>query len=92
MDNVTLKTGVMMMKIQLCITGINYISNYIKIENRYEGRSTFAIHICNPGFSILCLRGAKETSTGLQQRGHGRISHITRPYSGYGQKISGFLR
>ncbi len=23
------------MKIQLCITGINYILNYIKIENRF---------------------------------------------------------
>ncbi len=28
----TLKTGVMMLKIQLYITGINYILNYISIE------------------------------------------------------------
>ncbi len=29
------KTGVMMLKIQLCITGINYILKYIQIENIY---------------------------------------------------------
>jgi len=29
-DHVTLKTGVMMRKIQFCITGINYILKYIK--------------------------------------------------------------
>ncbi len=34
-DHVTLKTGVMMLKIQLHITGINYILKYIKIENCY---------------------------------------------------------
>ncbi len=31
-DHVTLKTGVMMLKIQLCITGINYILKCIKVE------------------------------------------------------------
>ncbi len=31
-DHVTLKTGVMMLKIQLCITEINYILKYIKTE------------------------------------------------------------
>ncbi len=31
----TLKTGVMMLKIQLCITGINSILQYILIENSY---------------------------------------------------------
>ncbi len=31
-DHVTLKTGVMMLKIQLCITEINYILKYITIE------------------------------------------------------------
>ncbi len=30
-DHVTLKTEVMMLKIQLCSTGINYILEYIKI-------------------------------------------------------------
>ncbi len=35
MDHVTLKSGVMMLKIQLCIRGINDIIKYIKIENRY---------------------------------------------------------
>ncbi len=34
-DHVTLKTGVMMLKIQLCFSGINYIFKYIKIENIY---------------------------------------------------------
>ncbi len=32
-DHVTLKTGVMMQKIQLCITEINYSLQYILIEN-----------------------------------------------------------
>ncbi len=32
-DHVTLKTGVMMLKIQICIAWINYILKYIKIEN-----------------------------------------------------------
>ncbi len=32
-DHMTLKIGVLMLKIQLCITGINYILKYIKIEN-----------------------------------------------------------
>ncbi len=31
-DNVTLKTGVMMLKIWLCIIGLNYILKYIKID------------------------------------------------------------
>ncbi len=34
-DHVTLKTGVMMLKIQLRITEINYILTYIHIENSY---------------------------------------------------------
>ncbi len=34
-DHVTLKTGVIMLKIQLCITGINDILKYILIENSY---------------------------------------------------------
>ncbi len=32
-DHVTLKTGVIMLKIQLCITEINYIIKYIQTEN-----------------------------------------------------------
>ncbi len=35
-DHVTLKTGVMMLKIQRDITGINVILKYIKIENSYH--------------------------------------------------------
>ncbi len=34
-DHVTLKTGGMMLEIQLFITGINYILQYIQIENRF---------------------------------------------------------
>ncbi len=34
-DHVTLKTGVMMLKIQLYITEINYIFKYIQIENSF---------------------------------------------------------
>ncbi len=34
-DRVALKTGVMMLKIQLCITEINDILKYIQIENNY---------------------------------------------------------
>ncbi len=34
-DHVTLKTGVMMLKIQLRITEINYILTYIHIINSY---------------------------------------------------------
>ncbi len=30
----SLKTGVMMLKIQLCNTGINYILKYIRIEKK----------------------------------------------------------
>ncbi len=33
-DHVTLKTGVMMLKIQLRITEINYVLKYITVENR----------------------------------------------------------
>ncbi len=46
-DHVRLKTGVMMLKIQLCITNINYIFKYIQIEN-----SSFYIQIEN-SFSKL---------------------------------------
>ncbi len=34
-DHVTLKTAVMMLKIQRCITEINYILTDIQIENCY---------------------------------------------------------
>ncbi len=34
-DHVTLKNGVIMLKIQFCITGINNIFKYIQIENSY---------------------------------------------------------
>ncbi len=34
-DHVTLKTGVMMLKIKLNITGINYILLCIQIQNSY---------------------------------------------------------
>ncbi len=34
-DHVTLKTGVMMLKIQLCITRKSYNLKHIKMENSY---------------------------------------------------------
>ncbi len=34
-DHVTLKTGVMKLKIQRCVTEINYILQYIKMKNSY---------------------------------------------------------
>ncbi len=34
-DQVTLKTGVMMLKIQRSVTEMNYILKYIKIGNQY---------------------------------------------------------
>ncbi len=34
-DHVTLKTGVMTLKIQIYVTGINYILKYSQIENSY---------------------------------------------------------
>ncbi len=40
-DHVTLKTEVMMLKIQLRITEIHYILQYIKIENRYFKLTVF---------------------------------------------------
>jgi len=40
---VTLKTGVMMLKNKLCITGINYILQCIKIEISYFKLRYFSI-------------------------------------------------
>ncbi len=34
-DHVTLKIEEIKLKIQICITGINYILKYIQIENSY---------------------------------------------------------
>ncbi len=42
-DCVALKTGVIMLKIQLCITGINYILTYIQIENCHFKQKYFTI-------------------------------------------------
>jgi len=49
---VIFKTGVMMLKIQFCITGINCILKYIKIENHY-----FSIVIISPNINVFtaCL-------------------------------------
>ncbi len=49
-DHVTLKTEVMMLEIQLFITGINYILTYITIENRY-----FKIVITFYSITVLLL-------------------------------------
>ncbi len=37
----TLKTGVMLLKIKLCIQRVNYILKYIKIENCYFKLQTY---------------------------------------------------
>ncbi len=49
-DHVTLKTGVMMLKIQLCITGINYILKYRKQLGLFEiVCALFLSYKCNLG-------------------------------------------
>ncbi len=55
-DHVTLKTGVMMQKIQLRITEINYILQYIQVEN-----SSIAFLWCVPVAQWLehCVSSAK---------------------------------
>ncbi len=46
-DHVALKTGVMMLKIQLCITGINYISTFIKIDIYFINRQQYySVNVC----------------------------------------------
>ncbi len=45
-DHVTLKTGVMMLKIQRCITGIKYIFKYIQIENSHFKFHNITISYC----------------------------------------------
>ncbi len=41
-DHATLKTGVMMLKIQLCMTGMKHILKYIEVEpNKGEVRCSF---------------------------------------------------
>ncbi len=42
-DYVTLKTGVMMLKIQRCITEINYSLTHIHLENRIIFHSFYCI-------------------------------------------------
>ncbi len=45
-DHVTLKTGVMMLKIQLCFTGINCILKYIKQETNIRNRNNISQYYC----------------------------------------------
>ncbi len=45
-DHVTLKTGVMMLKIQLRITTVNYNLKYIHVENIYIFY-TYILHVQN---------------------------------------------
>ncbi len=42
----TLKTGVKMLKIQFCITEINYILKYIKMEKHYFKLFFFCVFFC----------------------------------------------
>ncbi len=50
-DHVTLKTGVMMLKIQLFIAEINDILQYIHIENRYLKLKPFLLYF----WSFKCI-------------------------------------
>ncbi len=54
-DRVTLKTGVMMLKIQLCITGIHYILTCIIIENCFLNyiNISFLLYFLLNKFSLL---------------------------------------
>ncbi len=45
-DYVTLKTGVMMQKIQLCFTGINCILKYIKQETNIRNYNNISQYYC----------------------------------------------
>ncbi len=50
-DHVTLETGVMMLKIQLYITGINYILKYIK-----KGKKLIQIVIIFQNISVFLVK------------------------------------
>ncbi len=41
-----LKTAVMMLKIQRCVTGINYILKYIRIESSYFKYKNISQYYC----------------------------------------------
>ncbi len=45
-DHVTLKTGVMMLKIQRCITEMNYSLTHIHLENSYFNFNIFHSFYC----------------------------------------------
>jgi len=50
---VTLKAGVLMLKIQLCITGINYILKYIQVEK-------YTVYYFNCGKHAAMIRDFKK--------------------------------
>ncbi len=51
-DHVTLKTGVMMLKIQLRITEINYSLTYILIENSYLNCNNILLYFWSNKYSL----------------------------------------
>ncbi len=59
-DHVTLKTGVMMLKIQLRITGMNDILKYIQTENSYFKKQYY--------FTILLYFWLKKCSLGENKK------------------------
>ncbi len=64
----TLKTGVMMLKIQLCITAINYILLYIKIENSYFYCNNIKQYYCifdQINVALLSIRNFHNIKTSL---------------------------
>ncbi len=52
-DHVTLKTGVMMLQIQRCITEINYTLKYIKIETGILNCNNISQYYC---FSVFFIK------------------------------------
>ncbi len=70
-DHVTLKTGVMMLKIQLCVAVINYIQKYIQIENV-------------SGYSLNPCSLNRERDTALNASGTPTAAHIeSRQFIGW---------
>jgi len=55
-DHVTLKTGVMMLKVQLWSQDINYTLLYIHIENRWF---TFILIICLISWTVFLIKYTK---------------------------------
>ncbi len=77
-DHVTLKTGGMMLKIQLCITEINYILTYIHLENSYlKLLQYFIIDCIFYQINAVCLAEKTSFYSGLIYKKHLKSSQIS---------------